>query len=465
MLRGRDTYISQDKLVEVLGREKVSTSLVERKLYSYDATPIPIERALPSAVVFPTSQEDVQKLVKICYEEEIPIFPRGAGSGLTGGAVPTLEKGVVVSFERMNRFQLNVDNATAVVEPGVITYQFQQEVERFGLFYPPDPSSFKYSTIGGNIAENAGGPGCLKYGVTREYVLGLTAVIKEGEVIKTGNPVIKDVAGYDITKLFVGSEGTLGLITSAVLKLIPKPKARGTALILFKNLEDVGRVVTRIMTSGIFPSALEFMDRDAIRAVEEFKPVGLPKDVSALLLVEVDGSPQSVKEDIKAVEGLAKAMGLEVKVAEDEESAEKLWTARKSLGPALGNLRTGKINEDVVVPRVYLSEAIRDYRKVAEKYGLLMAIFGHIGDGNLHVNLLYDKKNKEEEESAESAVDEIFEITLRYNGSITGEHGVGLTKRKFLEYQFGPVGMEILRGIKKVFDPKNLFNPGKVITL
>jgi glycolate oxidase len=454
-----------DKLIEVLGREKVSTSLVERKLYSYDATPIPIERALPSAVVFPTSQEDVQKLVKVCYEEEIPIFPRGAGSGLTGGAVPTLEKGVVVSFERMNKFQIDVDNATAVVEPGVITYEFQREVERFGLFYPPDPSSFKYSTIGGNIAENAGGPRCLKYGVTREYVLGLTAVIKEGEVIKTGNPVIKDVAGYDITKLFVGSEGTLGLITSAVLKLIPKPKARGTALILFKNLEDVGRVVARIMTSGIFPSALEFMDRDAIRAVEEFKPVGLPKDVSALLLVEVDGSPQSVKEDIKAVEELAKAMGLEVKVAEDEESAEKLWTARKSLGPALGNLKTGKINEDVVVPRVYLSEAIRDYRKVAEKYGLLMAIFGHIGDGNLHVNLLYDKKNKEEEERAERAVDEIFEITLRYNGSITGEHGVGLTKRKFLEYQFGPVGMEILRGIKKVFDPKNLFNPGKVITL
>lgn len=454
-----------DKLIEVLGKEKVSTSLVERKLYSYDATPIPIERALPSAVVFPTSQEDVQKLVKVCYEEEIPIFPRGAGSGLTGGAVPTLEKGIVVSFERMNRFHIDVDNATAVVEPGVITYEFQREVERFGLFYPPDPSSFKYSTIGGNIAENAGGPRCLKYGVTREYVLGLTAVIKEGEVIKTGNPVIKDVAGYDITKLFVGSEGTLGLITSAVLKLIPKPKARGTALILFKNLEDVGRVVAKIMTSGIFPSALEFMDRDAIRAVEEFKPVGLPKDVSALLLVEVDGSPQSVKEDIKAVEGLAKAMGLEVKVAEDEESAEKLWTARKSLGPALGNLRTGKINEDVVVPRVYLSEAIRDYRKVAEKYGLLMAIFGHIGDGNLHVNLLYDKKNKEEEERAERAVDEIFEITLRYNGSITGEHGVGLTKRKFLEYQFGPVGMEILRGIKKVFDPKNLFNPGKVITL
>ncbi|WP_448583310.1 FAD-binding oxidoreductase [Thermocrinis sp.] len=452
-----------DKLVEVLGKDKVSLSLVERKLYSYDATPIPVERAIPSAVIFPTCQEDVQKIVKVCYEEDIPIFPRGAGSGLTGGAVPILEKGIVVSFERMDRFYIDVDNATAIVEPGVITYNFQQEVEKLGLFYPPDPSSFKYSTIGGNIAENAGGPRCLKYGVTREYVLGLTTVIKEGNILKTGNPVIKDVAGYDLTKLLVGSEGTLGLITSAVLKLIPKPKARATALITFRELESVGKAVTKIMTSGIFPSALEFMDSYAIRAVEDFKPVGLPKDVEALLLVEVDGSPQSVKEDINQVKELAKSMGLEVQVAEEEEKAEKLWTARKSLGPALGNLKTGKINEDVVIPRIYLSEAIKEYRKVAEKYGLLMVIFGHIGDGNLHVNLLYDKKNREEEERAERAVYEVFEITLKYNGSITGEHGVGLTKRKFLELQFGPVGMEILREIKRAFDPKNLFNPGKVI--
>ncbi|WP_448588424.1 FAD-binding oxidoreductase [Thermocrinis sp.] len=452
-----------DKLVELLGKEKVSLSLVERKLYAYDATPIPIERAIPSAVVFPTSEEDVQKLVKVCYEEEIPLFPRGAGSGLTGGSVPTLEKGIVVSFERMNRFSIDPDNATAMVEPGVITYEFQQAVEKIGLFYPPDPSSFKYSTIGGNIAENAGGPRCLKYGVTREYVLGLSAVIKEGHILRTGNPVIKDVAGYDLTKLFVGSEGTLGLITSAILKLIPKPKARATALILFKDLESVGKVVSKVMTSGIFPSALEFMDNYAISAVEDFKPVGLPRDAEALLLVEVDGSSQSVREDVLQVKELAQSMGLEVQVAEDEEKAEKLWSARKSLGPALGNLRTGKINEDVVVPRIYLSQAIRDYRKVAEKYGLLMVIFGHIGDGNLHVNLLYDKKNREEEERAEKAVDEVFEITLRYNGSITGEHGVGLTKRKFLELQMGEVGMSLLRDIKRVFDPKNLFNPGKVI--
>ncbi|GBC89047.1 putative FAD-linked oxidoreductase [bacterium HR13] len=452
-----------DKLVEVLGKEKVKVSLVERKLYSYDATPIPIERAIPSAVIFPESQEDVEKLVQVCYQEDIPIFPRGAGSGLTGGAVPTVDKGVVVSFEKMKRFSVDVDNAVAFVEPGVITYELQQFVERLGLFYPPDPSSFKYSTIGGNIAENAGGPRCLKYGVTREYVLGLTAVIKEGKVLRTGSPVLKDVAGYDITKLFVGSEGTLGLITSAILKLIPKPKARATALVLFERLEDVGKAVTEIMTSGVFPSALEFMDADAIKAAEAYKPIGLPKDVAAILLVELDGSAQGVKEDLQTVERLLSRMGIEVKVAQDEASAEKLWTVRKNLGPALANLKTGKINEDIVFPRTYLSEAIPKLRDIAKKYDLLMVVFGHIGDGNLHVNLLYDKKDRQEEERAERAVDEIFQLALSYSGSITGEHGVGLTKRKFLKWQVGEVGIEVLKGIKAVFDPKNLFNPGKLL--
>ncbi len=454
-----------ERLKKAIGKEKVSTSLAQRKLYSYDATPIPVERKVPKAVLFPESHEDVVRIVEVCYEENVPIFPRGAGSGLTGGAVPTDDGGVVVSFERMTRFSVDPDNATAVVEPGVITADFQSYVERLGLFYPPDPSSFKYSTIGGNIAENAGGPRCLKYGVTREYVLGITAVIKEGKVIRTGNPVLKDVAGYDITKFFVGSEGTLGIITEAVLKLIPKPQARATALAVFDDLETVGRAVTKIMTSGIFPSALEFMDRDAIRAVEEFKPVGLPKDAEALLLIEVDGTKTSVKEQIEQVKAILEDMGVEVRIASDRKEAEKLWTARKNLGPALGNLRSGKINEDIVFPRIYLSEALPKLREIARKYDLLMAVFGHIGDGNLHVNFLYDKKNREEEERAERAVDEVFELALSYQGSITGEHGVGLTKRKFLRWQFGDVGYEILRGIKLLFDPKNLFNPGKVVEI
>ena len=452
-----------EKLEKVLGKDKVNRSIVERKLYSYDATPIPIERAVPAAVVFPDSKEDVIKLVEVCYEENVPIFPRGAGSGLTGGAVPTAEKGVVVSFERMNKFEVDVDNATAKVQPGVVTYEFQRHVEKLGLFYPPDPSSFKYSTIGGNIAENAGGPRCLKYGVTREYVLGIEAVVKEGKVLITGNPVIKDVAGYDITKLFVGSEGTLGLLTEATLKLIPKPQARATALALFNDLETVGRAVTKIMTSGIFPSALEFMDRSAIKAVEDYKPVGLPRDVEALLLIEVDGSKAAVREQIEEVRELLRSMGIEVRVASNEREAEKLWTARKSLGPALGNLKSGKINEDIVFPRTHLAEALPKLREIAGKYDLLMVVFGHIGDGNLHVNFLYDKANKEEEERAERAVDEVFELALSYHGSITGEHGVGLTKKKFLKWQFGEVGYGLLKGIKLLFDPKNLFNPGKVV--
>ncbi len=451
-----------DKLIEVLGKNKVNTSLVERKLYSYDATPIPIHREVPMAVVFPETHEDVEKLVKVCYQEDIAMFPRGAGSGLTGGAVPTTSKGIIVSFEKMTKFHIDVDNATAIVEPGVVTYELQQHVEKLGLFYPPDPSSFKYSTIGGNIAENAGGPRCLKYGVTREYVLGLTAVIKEGKTLKTGNPVIKDVAGYDITRLLVGSEGTLGLVTSAVLKLIPKPKARLTALAIFNDLKKVGEAVTKIMTSGIFPSALEFMDKDAIAAVEKYKSVGLP-NAEALLLIEVDGSPESVKSDIASLESLLKAMGVEIKLSNTQEEAEKLWTARKNLGPALGNLKSGKINEDIVIPRTYLAEAIPKIREIAKEYDLTMVIFGHIGDGNLHVNFLYDKKNKDEEHRAEMAVDKVFELALYYHGSITGEHGVGLTKKKFLSWQLRDVGMDILRGIKQVFDPKNLFNPGKVL--
>jgi len=452
-----------ERLRTALGGNKVDTSLVQRKLYSYDATPIPLERSVPSAVLFPEEEEDVIRIVEICYEENIPIFPRGAGSGLTGGAVPTNERGVVVSFERMNRFEIDKDNATVTAQPGVVTSQLQEAVEKIGLFYPPDPSSYKYSTIGGNIAENAGGPRCLKYGVTREYVLGIRAVIRDGKVIQTGNPILKDVAGYDITKLFVGSEGTLGLLTSAVLKLIPKPPARATALATFHRLEDVGKAVTSIMTSGVFPSALEFMDRDAIKAVENYRKTGLPLDAEALLLIEVDGTRNAVKDQIAIVSEILEKMGVGVRIAEDESEAQKLWTARKNLGPALGNLKTGKINEDIVFPRTYLAEALPKLREIAKKYDLLMVVFGHIGDGNLHVNLLYDKANREEEERAEKAVDEVFELALSYRGSITGEHGVGLTKRKFLRWQFGEVGYEILKGIKILFDPKNLFNPGKVV--
>ncbi len=452
------------RLIKELGENKVSTSDVERRLYSYDATPIPVKSEMPSAVVFPEGKEDVKRIVEICYEEGIPMFPRGAGSGLTGGAMPTDRGGVVISFERMNKFKVDRDNATAVVEPGVVTYDFQKYVEKLGLFYPPDPSSYKYSTIGGNVAENAGGPRCVKYGVTREYVLGITAVIKHGTVIKTGNPVIKDVAGYDITKFFVGSEGTLGLITEIIVRLIPKPRARKTLLALFKDLPTVGKVVTSLMTSGVFPSALEFMDKDAIKVVREYKGIDLPEDAEALLLIEVDGNPPSVEEDVKVVGGILKDAGVNYRIAKDEKEEEELWLARKSLGPALAKIKSGKINEDIVVPRSCLSEAVPAFRSLSDKYGLPVVIFGHIGDGNLHVNIMYDKSSREEEEKAERAMEEVFDIAIGFGGSITGEHGVGLTKMAFLEKQLGKETVDIMREIKKVFDPLNLFNPGKVFS-
>ena len=457
-----------EKVLRQLEREfdgRVKVDIVERVLYEKDATAIPIETKTPQAVIFPTSKEEVRRIVEVLYNEGIPMIPRGAGSCLTGGAVGYRGDEVVISFEKMNKFRIDLDNATVVAQPGVITYELQRAVEKHGLFYPPDPSSYKFSTIGGNIAENAGGPRCVKYGVTRDYVLGLEGVIKYGETFKFGAPVMKDVAGYDFTKFLVGSEGTLGIITEAILRLIPLPKERRVLLAFFDRLEDVGRAVTKIMTSGVFPSALEFMDRACIKAVNDYKGLGLPEDKVGLLLIEIDGHPIAVQEELVEVENLLKEMGVDVRVARTKEEEDNLWAARRALGPAISKLGSGKVNEDIVVPRSRLAEYIPAVNRLAEKYGLICAIFGHIGDGNLHVNFMFDKTNPEEVQRVERAVEELFKLTVDFGGSITGEHGVGITKKPFLKLQLGDVGIELVRGVKKLFDPLNLFNPGKLIDL
>ncbi|MEN3034216.1 MAG: FAD-linked oxidase C-terminal domain-containing protein [Aquificaceae bacterium] len=441
---------------------EVLTDEASLMLYSYDATPIKIPREKPLCVVLPKSEEDVIKIVSYCYERDIAIFPRGAGSGLTGGAVP-IKKGIVVSFERMNRLEIDRENAVAFAQPGVITSHLQDVAESMGFFYPPDPSSYRYSTIGGNVAENAGGPRCFKYGVTREYVLGLNAVIKEGKLLKTGAPVIKDVAGYDLTKFLVGSEGTLGLITGVILKLIPKPQARASALLTFDSIKSLSEATTSIITGGLFPSALEFMDEEALSVVRAFSNAPVPK-AKALLLIELDGSPCSLKEQLELLEKIVKPHVSDFKLAIDSSSQQTLWSARKSLGPALARIASGKINEDIVVPRSRLGEFLERLKALSEKYSLKIVTFGHIGDGNLHANILYNKSDPSEELRAETLVDELFELTLSLGGSITGEHGVGLTKRKFLPWQAREVGYNLMLEIKKLFDPKNLFNPGKVFT-
>ncbi len=456
------------KVLEYLRKElgeRVKIDITHRVLYEKDATAIPVETKTPLAVIFPTTKEEVRKIVEILYAEGIPMIPRGAGSCLTAGAVGVRGDEVVISFEKMNRFKIDLDNATVYAEPGVITHELQKEVEKHGLFYPPDPSSYKFSTIGGNIAENAGGPRCVKYGVTRDYVLGLEGVIKYGETFKFGAPVMKDVAGYDFTKFLVGSEGTLGLITGAILRLIPLPKERRVLLAFFDRLEDVGRAVTKIMTSGVFPSALEFMDRACIKAVNEYKNLGLPEDKVGLLLIEIDGHPIAVQEEVVEVSEMLRRMGVKVELARTKEEEEKLWAARRALGPAISKLGSGKVNEDIVVPRSRLAEYIPAVERLAQKYGLICAVFGHIGDGNLHVNFMFDKNNPEDVKKVEKAVEELFKLTVDFGGSITGEHGVGITKKPFLKLQLGEVGLELVRGVKRLFDPLNLFNPGKVVDL
>ncbi len=446
-------------LKELLGEHRVLDDEMDRLLYSYDATRI---KVLPELVVIPETKEEVQKLVKICYEEGIPVTPRGAGSGYTGGSLP-VKGGVVVSFEKMDKIlEIDEENAVAKVQPGVITYRLQQAVEKKGLFYPPDPASYKFCTLGGNVAENAGGPRCVKYGVTREYVMELETVIHTGEFIHTGRPTLKDVAGYDITKLLIGSEGTLGLFTEITLKLIPKPKAAKTVKAIFQDIASVGKTVKDIFKAGIQPSALEFMDNLAINAVEDFGHFGLPRDAEVLLLIEVDGHPKALDDEIKEVAKICEQNGAKVEIAQTPKDAQKLWEARRALSPAVSKLGRVKINEDIVFPRSYLPEALPKLREIGRKYNLKMVNFGHIGDGNVHANFMISGLDPDELKRVEKAVEEVFDLAIGYGGSITGEHGVGITKAPFMKKQFRPEEIEIMRGIKNVFDPKNLINPGKM---
>ncbi|MEZ0323386.1 MAG: FAD-linked oxidase C-terminal domain-containing protein [Hydrogenothermaceae bacterium] len=446
-------------LKEAIGHHKVLDDEMDRMLYSYDATRLSYP---PDVVVIPESEEDVQKVVKICYENGVPITPRGAGSGYTGGAIP-VKGGVLISFEKMDKILwIDEDNAVAKVQPGVITYKLQQAVEKKGLFYPPDPASYKFCTMGGNVAENAGGPRCVKYGVTREYIMELDTIIHTGDIIHTGRITLKDVAGYDLTRLLIGSEGTLGIFTGITVKLIPKPKAKKTVKAVYMDLESVGKTVKDIFKAGIQPSALEFMDKLAINAVEDFGHFGLPRDAEVILLIEVDGHPKAIEDEIMEVAKICELNGAKVEVAKTDREAEKLWEARRSLSPAVSKLGRTKINEDIVFPRSYLPEALPKLREIGRKYNLKMVNFGHIGDGNVHANFMINGLDPDEVARAEKAVEEVFELALSYRGSITGEHGVGITKAEFMRKQFSPQEMDLMRKIKRVFDPENLINPGKM---
>jgi glycolate oxidase len=448
----------KNKLASILpGR--VSTAPEDLVCYGFDASGL---EASASAVVWPQDLQDVIDVMVFARSNRIPVIPRGAGTGMTGGSIP-LQGAIVMSMERMNRvLGIDRENLTVLVEPGVINGRLQGELERIGLFYPPDPASMKFCTIGGNVAENAGGPRALKYGVTRDYVLGLEAVLPDGSVITTGVRTAKGVVGYDLTRLITGSEGTLAVITKIRLRVLPIPEEVVTLMVLFKDLEQSGNAVTAILSNGIIPRTLEFMDSEAIRAVENFKPVGLPTGAEALLLIELDGNPVVIKKEAEKISSICSHHQGEVIMAEDESAREKIWEARRSISPALYHLKPAKLNEDIVVPRNKIPVMLKKLRMLSDESGIKIVSFGHAGDGNIHVNIMADKDNRPEYEKALGLVKEVFRMTLELGGTISGEHGVGITKRDYIGMEIKPAEMDLMKKIKNVFDPLNILNPGKI---
>ncbi len=447
------------QILDALPHIKISTDPEDLICYGFDASGIEIH---PSAVAWPSTTDDVVQIMKYAYENSIPVVPRGAGTGMTGGAVP-LKEALILSLEKMNRIlEVDSENLNVLCEPGVINGNLQHELEKRGLFYPPDPASMNFCTIGGNVAENAGGPRALKYGVTRDYVMELETVLPNGEIMTTGVRTPKGVVGYDLTRLFVGSEGTLSVFTKIRLKALPLPEEVVTLLAIFNNIESSGKAVTNILSSKIIPRTLEFMDSEAIAAVEKFKPVGLPKDVAAILLIELDGHPSAITKEAEKIVEICEHLGAEIKMAEDEDARNKLWTARRAVSPALYHIAPTKINEDIVVPRNMIPEMLNRLKKLSEESGIKIVNFGHAGDGNIHVNIMVDKKNEEEYKKGLQLVEQIFKNTLELGGTISGEHGIGLTKLNYIGMEIPKSEIEIMKSIKKVFDPKNILNPGKI---
>ncbi|GBD95789.1 MAG TPA: FAD-binding protein [Nitrospirae bacterium] len=448
-----------NKKIEDILPGKVSTGKEELFCYGFDASS---SEGAPSAVVRPSGTAEVSEAAAYAFKNNIPIIPRGAGTGMTGGSVP-LNDTVILSLEGMNRIiDIDEKNMVAIVEPGVINSHLQEKLEETGLFYPPDPASMKFCTLGGNVAENAGGPRAIKYGVTKDYVLGLETVLPDGRVLMTGGKTYKGVVGYDLTRLLVGSEGTLGIITKIFLKVLPLPEETVTLLCTFSKLGGAAQTVGKITSSGIIPRTLEFMDSESIRAVENYKPFGLPRNAEALLLIEVDGAHAAVSEEAEKVASICASLNGEISIADDIYSKQRLWEARRAISPALYHIKPTKINEDIVVPRGRIPEMLQALREIAEKYDLIIANFGHAGDGNIHVNVMTDKEDEEEYQRATDSVKDIFEAALKLDGTISGEHGVGITKKQYVGMELSDVSIDIMKAVKNVFDPKGIMNPGKM---
>ncbi|HSJ38633.1 MAG TPA: FAD-linked oxidase C-terminal domain-containing protein [Planococcus sp. (in: firmicutes)] len=452
---------SKDPFVSIVGKENVKDSQAQLLAYSYDATAN--FQAKPDLVVSPRSTEEIVEIVKLCASEQIPIVSRGSGTNLAAGTVPN-QGGVIVLFNNMAGIvELDKENLMITVQPGVITQDICDFVESNGLFYPPDPSSMKISTIGGNVSENSGGLRGLKYGVTKDYVKAMTVVLPDGEILKLGGKLAKDVAGYDLLSLFVGSEGTLGIITEITLKLIPLPISKKTGIAYFNSLEDAAETVSAIIADKIIPVTLEFMDKGTIGAVEDFMKIGLPLDAEAMLLMEQDGNEEQVARDIQQMIRIAELNGAtSTALATSNEEAEILKTGRRSALSALARKRPTTILEDATVPRSEIANMVKAIQQIAVKYDVQINTFGHAGDGNLHPTCLTDVRDAEEMLRVEQALAEIFHVAIELGGTITGEHGVGEMKAPYLEWKLGASGIHVMKGIKQSIDPQNIMNPGKI---
>ncbi len=457
----KDMLFLQDLTQRIpIDAKRILTSPADCASHGYDAS---FGAYMPDLVIQPQSKEEVVEIMKVANEHHIPVYPRGQGTSLSGGPLP-VQGGIVLDCSQWrDKLVIEPDDMVAIVSPGVLTAAINEKASEYGFMYPPDPSSAHVSTIGGNLAENAGGPRGLKYGVTKDYVLGLEVVTPEGKIVKTGGRTVKNVTGYDVTKLIVGSEGTLAIITEATLKLVPKPKASKTLLALFEDIVDAGKAISALLKNGIVPAKLELMDQASIVAVEAYESIGLPTDVDALLLIELDGHPAAIEEEILEVEQWCVEMNArEVTVAQTSEAAAELWKARKLVSPAIVRLKPTKISEDATVPRSKIPDMFAALKEIKETYQIDLVVFGHAGDGNLHPNIIADVRDREEMKRVEQAVAAIFKAAVDLGGTLSGEHGIGTMKAPFMEMEVGKDGLDLMKRIKQSWDPNNILNPGKI---
>jgi glycolate oxidase len=454
-----DKHLLQ-KLEKIVGKQHLMTEKADLICYSYDATQ---QRFLPEAVVHPGSPEEISELLKLANAEKVPVFPRGAGSGFSGGSLPTTG-GIVLVTTRLSRIlDIDEDNLVATVEPGVVTEAFQKAVEKVGLFYPPDPASLKFSTLGGNVAECAGGPRCVKYGVTKDYILGLEVVTPTGDIIRTGGPTMKGVVGYDLTKLMVGSEGTLGVITKIIVKLLPLPEAKKTMLVLFDSIDGAAKAVSAIIRGKIIPATLEFMDAATLDCVRQATDLVVPAEARAVLIIEVDGDADIIDKQAARIAAIIQPLGVvETRIAATAAESEALWKIRRSVSPSLRKVNPDKFNEDICVPRSKVPDMIRKVELISKRHGVPIVNFGHAGDGNIHVNVMIDRKKEGDPEKAEQAIKEIFHEALALGGTMSGEHGIGIMKAPYIPMELSAGATAYMKTIKHALDPNNILNPGKI---